>query len=64
MRRPGGRSQYPWQRRGSGAVNRFFGLCMRLPSRDGTEDGVALDGIVYPSGSSKSGRGIPGFSRR
>ncbi len=25
MRRPGGRSQYPWQRRGSGAVNRFLG---------------------------------------
>ena len=40
-----------WQRRGKPV----FGLCMRLPGRDGTEGGRALNGIVYPCRSSKAG---------
>ena len=35
-------------RRGTGAANRFFGLSMRFPVRDGTEKGRALNGIVCP----------------
>ena len=35
-------------RRGPGEANRLFRLWMRLPGRDGTEDGRALNAIVYP----------------
>ena len=42
----------------------FFGLWMRLPDRDGIEDGRALNGIVCRWRASKSGRPILGCSRR
>ena len=40
-----------WHRRGKP----FFRLWMRLPGRDGTEDGRAVNGIVYPWRSRKAG---------
>ena len=67
MRRPGSvdsthgdREALAWHRRGKP----FFRLWMRLPGRDGTEDGRALNDIVCCWRASKSGRAIPGCSRR
>ena len=67
MRRPGSvdsthgdREAQAWQRRG----RPFFRLWMRLPGRDGTEDGRALNDIVGRWRVSKSGRAILGSSRR
>ena len=61
MRRPGSvgsthgdREAPAWHRRG----RPFFRLWMRLPDRDGTEDGGALNGIVGRWRASKSGRDI------
>ena len=55
--------QYPRLRCGTGEVN-FFGLCMRLPGRDGTENSRALNGVVCLWRSSKAGCTVPGCSRR
>ena len=51
--------QYPRLRCGSGEAN-LFGVCMRLPGRDGTENSRALNGVVWPWRSSKAGYTVPG----
>ena len=56
----GDREAPAWHRRGK----RFFRLWMRLPGRDGTEDGRALNDIVGRWRVSKSGRAILGSSGR
>ena len=70
MRRPGrlgsthGDREAPaWHRRG----RPFFRLWLRLPDRDGTEYGRALNGIVCRWRANKSGcatRGVPGDELR